>query len=280
MGAIVVDWLLASAVKLELLCNDQILGPATGFFLERDESIWLVSNWHVFSGRRTDSGQPIHSSCFTPDQLRARPKVIVNGEARDLEMTFRLVDIRNGEPLWFQHPTMGQDVDVAAVKISKDDLNSNILDREGKRLETVQLSFVAVPFDTFDADLLASVGSDVFVVGFPRGLTKQSNLAIFKRGTIASEPQLPFDNLPLFAVDCATREGMSGSPVFMVGQGAVIHRNRSMSFGSGRVVRFMGIYSGRYGVDDELAAQLGRVWLPQNILEVLESEVRGSYALR
>ena len=37
---------------------------------------------------------------------------------------------------------------------------------------------------------------------------------IWKRGSIASEPEIPIDGKPMFYIDTATRQGMSGAPVF------------------------------------------------------------------
>jgi hypothetical protein len=50
--------LTLSITKIELLCKDHLLGKATGFFLKYQSNWFLVSNWHVFSGRDPKSGQP------------------------------------------------------------------------------------------------------------------------------------------------------------------------------------------------------------------------------
>ena len=59
-----------SITKIELLCNDHPLGNATGFFLKYQSNWFLVTNWHVFSGRDPESGQPKHKSCAVPDACR------------------------------------------------------------------------------------------------------------------------------------------------------------------------------------------------------------------
>ncbi|MGW7469160.1 hypothetical protein ACWGJT_31975 [Streptomyces xantholiticus] len=48
------------------------LGPATGFLMGIPGDFWLVSAWHVFSGRRSDNGGHMRSDCLRPDYLRVR----------------------------------------------------------------------------------------------------------------------------------------------------------------------------------------------------------------
>jgi hypothetical protein len=53
----------------------------------------------------------------------------------------------------------------------------------------------------------------VSVIGFPFGLTAGGKLPIWATGTLATEPIVSFQDLPLSLVDCRTRQGQSGSPV-------------------------------------------------------------------
>ena len=79
-------------------------------------------------------------------------------------------------------------------------------------MDNAYLNAILNAIPQFDA--VYSVGSEVFVLGFPRGLRTQSNFPIWKRGTIATEPAIPRDDgAPLILIDAATRKGMSGSPV-------------------------------------------------------------------
>ena len=111
----------------------------------------------------------------------------------------------------------------------------------------------------------------------PLGLTKQGVFPIWKRGSFASEPKLQADELPIFLIDTATNEGMSGSPVFIRTRGALLENGDTV--GDGIHTRFIGVYSGRYG-DDEFKAQLGRAWHRMIIDQVIDERVRGSFALR
>ena len=57
------------------------------------------------------------------------------------------------------------------------------------------------------------VADEVFILGFPYKIGNASQIPIWKRGSVASEPELDCDNLPKLFVDTASRPGMSGSPV-------------------------------------------------------------------
>ena len=110
------------------------------------------------------------------------------------------------------------------------------------------------------------VGQDVFTIGFPR-LMDAGGLPIWKRGSLASHPSQALEGLPKFYIDTATREGMSGSPVFARGMVSVRIPGNQLSGFEVRN-RFIGIYSGRVG-DDTFQAQLGVVWRESAIVDTI-----------
>ena len=106
---------------------------------------------------------------------------------------------------------------------------------------------------------LASVGAEVFVLGYPFGIGP-CGLPIWKRGSIASEPDiLSPDQLYIF-IDTASRPGMSGSPVIRRSWGSHSYENGAVATGPGAETKFVGIYSGRLASSDPLDAQLGLAW--------------------
>ena len=252
-------------LPLTLVANGQAIGQATGFFHKLDGGTYLVSNWHVFSGRNPKDGQPKHAKGAVPDSIKTALHAANQLGHYLTDVTIRLNDA-NGRPTWFQHPTRGQDFDVAALRIDR-------LPEEAAVYEAAR------PDET--ANMAFTVGMDVFVLGYPLGLTHQDILPVWKRASIATEPELPVAGLPVFLVDTATREGMSGSPVIARGYGQVmLAQGGGTGIGGGTYTRFLGIYSGRYGADDEFAAQLGRVWHRSVIDEVIRGQKRGAYVLR
>lgn len=263
--AVVIDRLSATSCKLEMMCNNKPLAYATGFFWSNEGGrLFLVSNWHVFSGRSTYTGQPMHESCSVPETVHFRSLVLHDGRIQPIEGIFPLED-NERHAIWFQHPKFGQDRDIADLELPESELSINIF---------------AISNADAMASLRVSVASDVFIVGFPRGISKQLHLPIWKRGSIASEMNLPFDDLPVFLVDTATREGMSGSPVFARAVGNWMTESGAAISGPDTISKFIGVYSGRHGADDELSAQLGRVWHANQMEEVIHGGARGSYVLR
>jgi hypothetical protein len=233
------------------------LGVATGFIWEYENSKFLVTNWHVMTGFHPQTKQPISKSGSTPDILRIWLHTV---EQLGKWESFDVVLFDNqSRPRWIEHKTFREGVDVAVIHLDLPDkfkvfpLNSNA-------------------FDEFRLE----VSQDVFIVGFPLGITGAGKLPIWKRGSIASEPEVDLDNVPKLLIDSMTREGMSGSPV--IAQYVGVHMenpdklNPSDWIGMGR--KFLGIYSGRLPGQDIFEAQLGIVWKASIINEIITSGAR------
>ena len=248
-----------SSVFLELIFGDSQLSIATGFVWEHENVHYLITNWHVVTGLHPQSGQPISESGATPDLLRIwlhTSERLGKWESQDLQ----LFD-NQGRPLWKEHKTFRSNVDVAIIGLDMSDKF---------RLFPIN----KISFDEFRVE----ISQDVFIIGFPRGITGSGRFPIWKRGSIASEPSIDIDKLPKILIDSATREGMSGSPVIAqyVGYHKEDPTNPDMSgsdwFGMGR--KFLGIYSGRLPGQDLFEAQLGIVWKASLIGEIVTSGIR------
>jgi trypsin-like peptidase len=249
-----------TTVPLTQVCKGNAIGTATGFFYKHGDRRFLVTNWHVLSGRNPYDGQPLHKSGGTPDTVTLPLHKQKLGE---FLLGHRCpIEDGNGDPIWLQHPR-GQDIDVAVLPLPNlpPDCVAYELPRPGEK-----------------TDMRLQVGLDCFVIGFPLGISHQQILPIWKRASIASEPQAPHDNLPVFLIDTATRSGMSGSPVILRG-GSYINTSGDTVLGV-LASRWVGVYSGRYVGANELEAQLGRVWHRQVVDEIITGNVRGSYQLR
>ncbi len=250
------------SIPLEMVSNGQKISTATGFFYTRNERPYLVSNWHVFSGRNPIDGQAMDKNAAIPDQV-VFPIHLKDRLGRWREnATSNLVN-NNGNPTWFQHRN-GQAIDIAVLP--SPDIPDDCIIYDPVKPDETNMAFM--------------VGMDVFVVGFPLGLAKQGIFPVWKRGSVSSEPDLPVDGLPLFLVDTATRQGMSGSPVYVRTFGSALLEDGNSVIGPGTFTRFLGVYSGRYGADDEFAAQLGRVWHRPILDELIDNGVQGSYVIR
>lgn len=70
--------------------------------------------------------------------------------------------------------------------------------------------------------MLLRVATDVFVLGYPKGISGGGEFPIWKRASIATEPDIQLGTLPKMLVDTATREGMLGAPVIAVARRGVL----------------------------------------------------------
>jgi hypothetical protein len=273
-------------VKLSLLpiyteayFGSTYLATGTSFIYERNGSNWLVTAWHMLTGRHNESGQPLSKTGGVPDRLVLHVGAIHPTTHFDetgvqyLRWTPLYVPLYQDDdcqrPFFFWHPTRGRKVDVAAMPSPLDPA----AEYGHRPIDHPSLDHSRIKLDT---------GMDAFVLGYPKGLTADGKLPIWKRASIASEPTIPqLDDTrpPRFLIDTATREGMSGGPVFVRHTGYLPnnlfeegHEPPQQLF-VGTVIGFAGLYSGRIGGDDELAAQVGIVWTRRAIEEVIDGGV-------
>ena len=159
---------------------------------------------------------------------------------------------------WLIHPIFGESVDVVAIEI---EFNENF--------EGIVRPINEYPFDkNFEPE----IGDDVYVLGYPYSISGGGNFPIWKRGSIATEPDINYEGQPKFYIDTASRPGMSGSPVIMrrVGIHGTENGKFTVSTSIGEIRNFVGIYSGRVIGDTDFDAQLGIVWKKQIIEEIIE----------
>jgi hypothetical protein len=124
-----------------------------------------------------------------------------------------------------------------------------------------------------NAKLRIEVGMEVFILGYPFEI-KPPAYPVWKRGSIASEPQLARLTTDYMLVDTASRPGMSGAPVIrrswtnhMVEPGVVAVMDTPLN-------RFIGVYSGRIPTDHPHEAQIGLVWDASLIDETVAGNMR------
>ena len=117
------------------------------------------------------------------------------------------------------------------------------------------------------ANIPTRVGQDVFILGYPMGIDS-SGLPIWKRGSIATEPHVDVDKLPMIYVDSAASRGMSGSPVIIKTSSYQDAKGNTHIF-TGEATAFVGIYSGRIAPNDQGEAHLGIVWKAKVIDEII-----------
>lgn len=274
---------------MELFFRDVKLGCATGFLYSFGQSLGLVSNWHVFSGRHPETNVIMHSTGCTPNRVKFHISVARYDETGDVSITFRPMDlliIRDGQALWWQHKGYVDPTDQPHhVNIGVLPLDAVIDDfAEIKMLiqsfsAQVLVSMANKPEDWTYQQGTARVGSEVFILGHPLGLANQGVFPIWKRGSLASEPLFNIEgNIPIIYVDALTRKGMSGSPVLFFGpeiinEAGIPSAQPRSSYDEPWLI---GVYAGRKVASaDELEMALGRVWKRFLLDEVFFQRVPG-----
>lgn len=251
--AVRIDDYSFAPLHIKLRNGAQTIGTATGFVYQINDSLYLITNWHVASGRNRFDDQPLHKGSATPDALR--PMFFVEGESgRWTAHDIPLVD-QDGNPLWYQHPKHAQKVDVAVLPF------------------TCPPGLTVHPINNLPTTtgMVVETGQDVFVLGYPLNIRAGGVLPVWKRASIASEPEIDLDELPLLLVDTASYTGMSGSPVIAKevyhyrGHDGDLHIDHNAA----THYTLVGVYSGRRrGLDGELS-QLGEVWKARVIEEII-----------
>jgi hypothetical protein len=243
------------SLLIEATASGSRIGTATGFLAQQNESLCLVTNWHVVAGRRPDDGVALSPSGAVPDSLTVWHNA-ANWLGRWVTKTMPLYGA-DDDPLWFEHPTYGRRVDVVALPVDREADVENY------------------PYDLRDPGpaVLASPSNPVSIIGFPFGLSTSGRLAIWTQGTIASEMDFDFEDLPCFLIDSRTRSGQSGSPVLLYRIGGYLGEDGGLNLGGGEIERFEGVYSGRINAESDL----GRVWKRAALSEILVAEQRGAF---
>ncbi|NJL20550.1 MAG: trypsin-like peptidase domain-containing protein [Leptolyngbyaceae cyanobacterium SM1_3_5] len=259
--------------RISMCFKDIQLAIGTAFTYLYQGQLYLVTNWHNVTGREPSTLKLKSGEAAIPDRLRIEiPVMVGTATTKSLgpeticlewrETEFLLYE-DTGEyptkPVWYEHPQHGHEIDVVVAPIGVPEGISVCPANDSK------LNLSAV---------LLRPSLDVFILGFPRGMSGGAKFPVWKRGSIASEPEIDVDNLPKILIDTATREGMSGSPVYLCQIGYFQSEEKydeggyQRCLGEGR--RFLGVYSGRIG-DDNFQAQLGIVWKASVIEEIIQA---------
>jgi hypothetical protein len=257
-----INGLSVTSVMLQLLFREQLLAKGTGWFWRLGESIALVTAWHNLSGLHHSARTPLSQHGGVPDRVRFRYVTRNPQTFQECEIPLYL-DEDCTNPRWFVHPVCGNYFDMAFIVINITNGDVQCINDGVRVIENY-----------------GQPGGDVFAVGFAQGISALSVFSIWKRGSIASDPDVPLDGYPKFLVDMAGRGGLSGAPIFRIRHGTIIEPTPTgQTIGFGEKTEFAGLYSGRAA--DQLPASfrtgessdLGFVWRADVVLEMLNAGV-------
>lgn len=189
-----IDRYSSSSSILEMLFQQRAISNGTAFFwIASDGRVFLVTNWHNVTGINPVTGEHLSPTGVEPDHVlfTAFPNGNLNARAK----VGRGLYGTDGRPAWLEHPSLGRRVDVVCLELPE------------------SLRGWVFPINALEnSPLRPSIAGDIFILGYPRGIGP-NQLPIWKRGSIATEPDIDVEGLPLIYVDTASSEGMSGSPV-------------------------------------------------------------------
>ena len=248
------DHYAVATVFLQMRFNETPLSIGTGFTWKNEDQHFLITNWHNLSGRNPSSGKHISNTAAEPNNILVHWNK-KNSLGLRVVTQLPLLDDED-TPLWWVHPRYKSSVDVALLPLP------HIAHAE------------MYPINEMESDeLLVQVGHEVFVLGYPYGLS-QAGFPIWKRGSIASEPHIVTDEQPYILIDTASRQGMSGSPVLRRSWGLHFFEKDGFSMGDKYKTLFLGVYSGRLQTKDPLDAQLGMMWPAFYVDEIIAGHAR------
>jgi hypothetical protein len=248
-----IDYNSLCTVPIGQCANGKSFGDATAFVWKRGPQHYLITNWHVVTGRNAETNEL--ETPVQPDMLKA----LFNSRIPDFGKIPRDINIRDdaNNPLWFTHPLRQRGSDVVAIPlpIAGDDPIINMYPINA-----------AEP----DVDLAVRIAMDVFILGYPFG-APPPGFPVWKRGSIASEPDLVHFGKGCLLIDTASRKGMSGAPVIRRSwTNHLMEDGTNLPLDATSRTRFIGVYSGRFHTKNPEDAQLGMVWPVRDIQDIVD----------
>lgn len=246
---IFIDPLSCVSLFIQPKVNGIGLASATGFIVNANGINYLITNWHVVTGRSAETEKPLSDSAGIPDTIK-----IVHHHCSGLgawKITDEPLFDADGNKRWIEHPNHNDSskIDVIALPLSCEE----------------DVKFFPLDLSLAETDLIPRTAMAVSIIGYPKGLSTGGHWPIWKTGHIASDPDIDYQDKPAFLIDATTRTGMSGSPVLLRSNGGFETRSGTHIIAGGITTLFLGIYSGRISKDIEV----GMIWRYNIIRDIL-----------
>ena len=151
------DYSLAS-YYVEACFDNTILSNASCFFYVYNQQIFLVTNWHVVSGRDSNTLECLSKTGGIPNNLKVYVFEKTNSEVFYPGKVWKVPLFKNDTPLWIENTNNDNNskVDVVVIPV------------------TVPQEVKVFPINTleepFNESTSVCVKDEVFVIGFPFGI--------------------------------------------------------------------------------------------------------------
>jgi len=171
--------------------GERTLTHATGFFFERDGSLYVVTSRHVV----LDEASEHH-----PDRIEI--ELHVNERNLGETVQFSIPLYRNGKSVWREGLDSAGAIDVVALLLERAALPKTLLLHAFK------------PENLFRKLDLVEMGAPVLIVGFPLGVHDTLHrLPVARQSVVASAFGIRFQGKGCFLTDARLHRGTSGAPV-------------------------------------------------------------------
>jgi hypothetical protein len=241
-----IDPLLLTCTRIGTFVGDLGLTSATGFFLARDQRLFLVTSRHVFIDTEGK---------HFPDRITIELHTNRADIAEAATVSMPLYHERLS--LWRQATDSAGEVDVALIEVDQ------------RLLPAASVYCAFTPEHIAADEEFIEVGAALLVIGFPLGFHDAlHHMPVVRRASLASSYGLRFQGMGYFLTDARTHRGSSGAPV-------VIRVPGSRGVRGQVSCRLLGVHSSRFDmatrdpVEDE-ALGLNCAWYADILLTLSE----------
>lgn len=258
-----INTLSLCCTPIELLANDgsgNIISHSTGFYWSHKGKSYLVTNWHVISGRNIFTGELISEHGFIPKNINyfGVSYAISDGTLSFHRSRFS-IELSDEMVEAFKHPPKvgEQEIDIAIIQIHPETVfgqNNSASGFAGADIATCYLNEAAAQ------RIVTRAGDDCFILGYPLQNYEGLCLPIWKRGAISSDTNIGVGGRPIFLVDSATTPAMSGSPVVRKVGGLPRDNTELGAIEEFAAFEVIGIYAGRLQSRELAATNIGYAW--------------------
>lgn len=279
---------LSSAIVHLTMCFDErVLSTGSGVFYERDGKFFVVTAWHNVTGRHTETLNYLDDKfSAAPNNIIVAFKFFASGDYHtSMKIILPLYDEETA--LFYIHPDNWPRVDVVAIPFELNENHPSFGYLDNKRVDfSMPLRSLdgQKPIRTIQDSLApkslsqkwwehASVTDELFIPSYPHNITDYHYNPVWKRATIATEPKSNWNDERKFLIDSASSSGMSGASVFYYRSDGKVKFGGSTHHLNKPAAIHAGIYVGRIGVTDKADPQVGTVWHPSVVDEIIDGGV-------
>ena len=252
-----------AVTKIEIVITnetDKITIGGTGFFIKKDDNLYLITNRHVV--------QPE----WKEEKYKGYKLVQISFDRREYNVATKSVDVE---------PIVIKSCNLSFASNNIDDIAciTGIIPNDGWSGNwpvCIEYSMLATS-DNFEKDL--SICDSLATIGFPVVYDHKHKVPILRAGIISSDPRLDYsfngnDNGHVLAYEAFSTPGASGSPVFAIQKGFKLGEGLQAPEGFYRPVLLIGINAGSINLDN-VHQQMSYLFKSDQIIKLINSAVFG-----